>query len=54
MRAHRWPGNVRELEATIEGLLQMTEKSVLTLADLPRQPWWRAIDGLAGLLSPVL
>ena len=29
------PGNVRELEATLERLLQMTEKSVLTVADLP-------------------
>ncbi|HET7158877.1 MAG TPA: sigma 54-interacting transcriptional regulator, partial [Burkholderiales bacterium] len=35
LRAYSWPGNVRELEATLERLLQMTEKSVLTLADLP-------------------
>lgn len=30
-----WPGNVRELEATLERLLHSTEKSVLTLSDLP-------------------
>jgi transcriptional activator for dhaKLM operon len=35
LRAYPWPGNVRELEATLERLLHMTEKSVLTLADLP-------------------
>jgi transcriptional activator for dhaKLM operon len=35
LRAYSWPGNVRELEATLERLLHMTEKSVLTLADLP-------------------
>jgi transcriptional regulator of acetoin/glycerol metabolism len=35
LSAYAWPGNVRELEATLERLLQMTEKSVLTLADLP-------------------
>lgn len=33
--AYSWPGNVRELEATIERLLHFTEKSVLTLDDLP-------------------
>lgn len=33
--AYQWPGNVRELEATLERLLHLTEKSVLTLADLP-------------------
>jgi transcriptional activator for dhaKLM operon len=35
LRAYPWPGNVRELEAILERLLHMTEKSVLTLADLP-------------------
>jgi DNA-binding NtrC family response regulator len=35
LRAYGWPGNVRELEATLERLLHTTEKSVLTLADLP-------------------
>jgi DNA-binding NtrC family response regulator len=35
LSAYSWPGNVRELEATLERLLQMTEKSVLNLADLP-------------------
>jgi transcriptional activator for dhaKLM operon len=35
LRAYPWPGNVRELEAIVERLLHMTEKSVLTLADLP-------------------
>jgi transcriptional activator for dhaKLM operon len=35
LSAYPWPGNVRELEATLERLLQMTEKSVLTLPDLP-------------------
>ena len=35
LRAYSWPGNVRELEATLERLLHMTEKSVLTLSDLP-------------------
>lgn len=35
LRAYVWPGNVRELEATLERLLHLTEKSVLTLADLP-------------------
>ena len=29
LSAYAWPGNVRELESTLEGLLQMTEKSVL-------------------------
>lgn len=33
--AYTWPGNVRELEAALERLLHATEKSVLTLADLP-------------------
>lgn len=33
--AYSWPGNVRELEATIERLLNMSEKSVLTRDDLP-------------------
>ncbi len=33
--AYHWPGNVRELEATLERLLHATEKSVLTLSDLP-------------------
>jgi transcriptional regulator of acetoin/glycerol metabolism len=35
LQAFPWPGNVRELEAVMERLLHMTEKSVLTLADLP-------------------
>jgi transcriptional activator for dhaKLM operon len=35
LRAYQWPGNVRELEATLERLLHMSEKSVLTLAELP-------------------
>jgi transcriptional activator for dhaKLM operon len=35
LRAYPWPGNVRELEATMERLLNMTEKSVLNMADLP-------------------
>jgi PAS domain S-box-containing protein len=35
LRAYHWPGNVRELEASLERLIHMTEKSVLTLADLP-------------------
>ena len=35
LRAYGWPGNVRELEVTLDRLLHMTEKSVLTLADLP-------------------
>lgn len=33
--AYPWPDNVRELEATIERLLHMTEKAVLTLDDMP-------------------
>jgi transcriptional activator for dhaKLM operon len=35
LRAYPWPGNVRELETTLERLLHLTEKSVLTLSDLP-------------------
>jgi transcriptional activator for dhaKLM operon len=35
LRAYGWPGNVRELETVMERLLHVTEKSVLTLADLP-------------------
>jgi transcriptional activator for dhaKLM operon len=35
LRAYHWPGNVRELEAVLERMLHMSEKSVLTLADLP-------------------
>jgi transcriptional activator for dhaKLM operon len=35
LRAYPWPGNVRELEATLERLLHLTEKSVLTVGDLP-------------------
>jgi len=35
LRTYDWPGNVRELEVTLERLLHMTEKSVLTLEDLP-------------------
>ena len=33
--AYPWPGNVRELETAIERLLHLTEKSVLTIDDLP-------------------
>jgi transcriptional activator for dhaKLM operon len=35
LRAYPWPGNVRELEATLERLLHMNEKSVLSPEDLP-------------------
>ncbi len=35
LRAYHWPGNVRELEAVLERMLHISEKSVLTLADLP-------------------
>lgn len=35
LRSYSWPGNVRELETTLDRLLHLTEKSVLTLADLP-------------------
>lgn len=35
LRAYPWPGNVRELEVTLERLIQSSEKSVLTLEDLP-------------------
>jgi transcriptional regulator of acetoin/glycerol metabolism len=35
LRAYPWPGNVRELELTLERLIQSSEKSVLTLDDLP-------------------
>jgi transcriptional activator for dhaKLM operon len=42
-----WPGNVRELEATLERLLDSTEKSVLTLADLPPAIARAAPDGAA-------
>ncbi len=46
------PELARQVLATIEE--RRARARSLTLADLPRQPWWRAIDGLAGLLSPVL
>lgn len=32
---YHWPGNVRELEATLERLIDTTESSILTTADLP-------------------
>lgn len=35
LRAYRWPGNVRELETTLERLFHTTEKSILSLLDLP-------------------
>ncbi len=35
LRAYSWPGNVRELELTLERALAGSEKSVLTLDDLP-------------------
>lgn len=35
LRAYPWPGNVRELETLLERLLHLSEKSVLTLDDLP-------------------
>jgi cardiolipin synthase len=42
----------RELVQTMErrrrGFRRITE------VDLPNQPWWRAIDGLCGLFSPLL
>jgi transcriptional activator for dhaKLM operon len=36
LRCYDWPGNVRELELTLERLLQLSEKSVLTRDDLPQ------------------
>lgn len=35
LRAYPWPGNVRELELTLERMLYNSEKSVLTIDDLP-------------------
>lgn len=35
LRAYPWPGNVRELELTLEQVIQSSEKSVLSLDDLP-------------------
>jgi transcriptional activator for dhaKLM operon len=35
LRCYDWPGNVRELELTLERLLQLSEKNVLTRDDLP-------------------
>ncbi len=35
LRAYPWPGNVRELELTLERLIQSSEKSVLSIDDLP-------------------
>ncbi len=38
-----WPGNIRELEHVIEGIMSLTESTVIALEDLPRQllnaPW---------------
>src|SRR6266545_1312987 len=51
LRAYPWPGNVRELEATLERLLQMTEKSVLTLADLP-PPIAQSLVSSSAALAP--
>jgi cardiolipin synthase len=42
----------RELVQTMER--RRTTFRRITAADLPRQPWWRAIDGLCGLFSPLL
>jgi transcriptional activator for dhaKLM operon len=50
LRAYNWPGNVRELEAVMERLLHVTEKSVLTLSDLP-PPIAQAFP-VGGLLGP--
>ena len=36
LRAYHWPGNIRELEAVLETVLHASEKSVLTLSDLPQ------------------
>jgi transcriptional activator for dhaKLM operon len=52
LRAYHWPGNVRELEAALERLLHMSEKSVLTLADLP-QPIAQALPSAGGATSPL-
>lgn len=35
LRAYPWPGNVRELELTLERVIQSSEKSVVSLDDLP-------------------
>jgi cardiolipin synthase len=42
----------RELMQTMERRRKSFRR--ITEADLPRQPWWRAIDGLCGLFSPLL
>jgi transcriptional activator for dhaKLM operon len=52
LRAYHWPGTVRELEATLERVLYMTEKSVLTLADLP-PPIAQAIPATGVLPAPM-
>jgi transcriptional activator for dhaKLM operon len=55
LRSYHWPGNVRELEAILERLLHMTEKSVLTLGDLPpviAQAFTGAIAGQAAGAAP--
>jgi len=46
LRAYAWPGNVRELESVLERMLHLSEKSVLTLADLP-QPIGQALPSAA-------
>lgn len=45
-------GLASQVMATIERRQQ--EFQIITRADLPTRPWLRAIDGLCGLLSPVL
>ncbi|MEF3274834.1 MAG: sigma 54-interacting transcriptional regulator [Chloroflexus sp.] len=35
LRAYPWPGNVRELEVVLERMAQVSDKSVLTVHDLP-------------------
>jgi len=51
LRAYYWPGNVRELEAALERMLHVTEKSVLTLADLP-PAIAQALPAAAGAVTP--
>lgn len=50
--AHDAPGLAASVLATIEQRRAAFRR--ITLADLPESPFWRVVDALAGLLSPLL
>ncbi len=54
LREYEWPGNVRELEHAIEHAMVLSQRDVITAADLPfvRQPALREGATIPGLAPP--